>query len=474
MPIRDSKSAKVDPVEPPEAPLVNLDGVGSCGAGGNGAAKAHGPSKDTPLNWTAAYRIAARAGRAMLEQSAEKEEQSVPAIDSDVHRRLRDFVQSACDWVWETDEHAALTHVSERIGQFVGRPPSELKGMYLTDIGQNAAEHGDGSLRALLKARRPFRDKVLEICDTEGRTRRCALSGVPFFDDASGRFLGYRGTGTDITSRFEVEQAAERYRYRLEQALEEIRNKNMYLELALNDATDAARAKNDFLAIVSHELRTPLNAIVGFTDIMAREMFGPVENDRYKDYLGNISESADHLLGIIADIMDMSKIESGQLRVEDAVLEVPDVIHSAWKLMADRANGKGVQFATILPDRMPRLQADERIVRQMLLNLFSNGIKFTPEGGSITVGAGLLPDGGFAIRVSDTGVGIDKKDFATVLTPFGQVVNTYKRTREGTGLGLPLVRSMIEMHSGHLELQSERNVGTTVTLAFPADRVIDE
>ncbi|MDJ0951462.1 MAG: PAS domain-containing sensor histidine kinase [Alphaproteobacteria bacterium] len=429
-------------------------------------------SRNKPLDWAAVHRIATRADSTAGATDARRSEPNGRSDGGDSARRLRDFVRAGADWTWETDDGGILLHVSNGIAGLLQRPAAELAGMALFDLGHAPDLRGQPSLLELMKARRAFRDRAFEVRSADGRLYHCVLSGVPVFDDRSGRFAGYRGTGNDVSDRLETEREAKRLWQRLEHGLETIRNKNLRLELALNDATAASRAKNDFLAIVSHELRTPLNAIVGFTDIMDREMFGPVHNDRYREYIRHIAESAEHLLDIITDILDMSKIESGKLRVEDADISVRGVVESAWTLMADHANEKRVQFATILPPNLPRLQADKRIVRQMLLNLFSNGIKFTPAGGSINVGAGLQPNGTFAIRISDTGVGIDERDFDTVLTPFGQVQNTYRRTRDGTGLGLPLVKSMIEMHGGYLELQSERDVGTTVTLVFPADRVI--
>jgi signal transduction histidine kinase len=294
------------------------------------------------------------------------------------------------------------------------------------------------------------------------------------FDEESGRFMGYRGTGADVTRRFEAETAAKRSQARLEFILEEAKTKNAHLEIAVANAEAASLAKTEFLANVSHELRTPLNAIIGFSEIMQRELFGQLGHRNYREYTDAIVMSARHLLAVICDLLEMSRAEAGALTIEEAGVDLAEVVASCRQLLGETAKDKKLRLVVELPQALPHLWADKRLVKQMLLNLISNSIKFTPEGGTITVEARQAADGRFMLAVSDTGIGIAPKNFAKVLSPFGQVESAMNRSHEGTGLGLPLVKGMIERHGGTLELASELGQGTTVTLYFPRDRVMAE
>lgn len=243
------------------------------------------------------------------------------------------------------------------------------------------------------------------------------------------------------------------------------------LEQARREAEEASRTKSNFLAAMSHELRTPLNAVLGFADIMRQGLFGPIDNPRYAEYIEGIVKSGQHLLSLINDVLDMSRIEAGKLDLVERELDVLQAVDHALELVGVTADGKGVTLQRALPAILPRLHADERLVRQMLLNLISNAIKFTPEGGNVEIAAALLTDGGLAIRVRDTGVGMTDHQLKRVFEPFSQGDSLRAREAGGSGLGLPITRRLIELHDGQIHLSSRKSAGTTATLIFPATRV---
>lgn len=243
------------------------------------------------------------------------------------------------------------------------------------------------------------------------------------------------------------------------------------LEQARREAEEASRAKSNFLAAMSHELRTPLNAVLGFAEIMRQGLFGPVGHPRYADYVDGIVKSGQHLLSLINDVLDMSRVEAGKLELSEDELDLRRSIEEALDLVAVTAEGKGVGLARALPAVLPQLHADPRLLRQMLLNLLSNAIKFTPEGGSVEVAAAVLTDGGLAIRVRDSGMGMTDHQLKRVFEPFSQGDSLRAREAGGSGLGLPITRRLIELHDGQIHLSSRKSAGTTATLIFPANRV---
>ncbi len=234
----------------------------------------------------------------------------------------------------------------------------------------------------------------------------------------------------------------------------------------------ANRAKSEFLAHMSHELRTPLNAIIGFSHMIRNEAFGPAGNVKYVEYAKDINESGEHLLQLINDILDLSKIEVGKLDLNEANVNVARIMRSALVLLKERAQSGGLVFEHDIPHDLPALVADERKLKQILLNLLSNAIKFTPVGGRVSLRAAIDGDGGFRILVSDTGIGIAAGDIERAMSPFGQVDSAYNRRYEGTGLGLPLTKALVELHGATLTLNSSVGTGTTVTVRFPPERVI--
>jgi signal transduction histidine kinase len=237
-------------------------------------------------------------------------------------------------------------------------------------------------------------------------------------------------------------------------------------------AEAANRSKSDFLAVMSHELRTPLNAILGFTQIMQSRMFGPVGSERYVAYVDDIHKTANHLLSIITDILDLSKAEAGKLTLSEEEFDLVGILDQCLRLLRERAAEQGLRLSLQAPPAAGlRLKGDERLVKQAFLNLIGNAIKFTPAGGSISVAFAREPDGAWTLRFVDTGIGIGEADLARVLEPFVQVESAFARKHGGTGLGLPLVKKVMELHDGRLEISSTLGAGTTVAVRFPAERI---
>ncbi|MGQ3015769.1 ATP-binding protein [Phenylobacterium sp.] len=284
-------------------------------------------------------------------------------------------------------------------------------------------------------------------------------------------------TAADITAiktqeeaRRVNEEALQKAVVSLERSQEQLSELARKYEAEKVRAESANTAKSEFLANMSHELRTPLNAINGFSEIMVGEMFGPLGDPRYKEYCGDILSSGQHLLALINDILDMSKIEAGKMNLKFEPLTLEDVVEDAARLIRNRADSAGLALELEFPRDLPEVEADYRAIKQVLLNLLSNAIKFTPRGGRVTVRADARPDPqGERVRITvrDTGIGIAPDDLARLARPFEQIENQHSKTQQGTGLGLALTKSLVEMHGGALDIQSAPGEGTTVGFSLP-------
>ncbi|MRG72996.1 PAS domain S-box protein [Alphaproteobacteria bacterium HT1-32] len=265
--------------------------------------------------------------------------------------------------------------------------------------------------------------------------------------DTNGHLLEIQAVGRDIT----------------EQKLAEQQRK-----VALIQAERANKVKSEFLANMSHELRTPLNSIIGFAEIIKTEVFGAHKTSKYTEYAGDILHSARHLLSVINDILDISRVESGEIDLHLEVVDVASVCTGCISMMRTQADDKKLSLELVTQPGLPDLRADKRHLRQIVLNALSNAIRFTPAGGSVTITLGC-DDTAFTLAVADTGIGIAEEDFDLVLEPFGQVRHDSTVTHAGTGLGLAICKRLVEQHGGSVSLRSKLNKGTTITFSFPLE-----
>ena len=275
----------------------------------------------------------------------------------------------------------------------------------------------------------------------------------------------------DISDRKAYEDEIIHSRELAEQQAVSLEHLNVDLMKARDGAEAASKAKSNFLAMMNHELRTPLNAIMGFSNIIRSEAMGPIGNESYVEYIGNIHESGQHLLTVIEDILDLSRIETGQLALDDELVDVSDLINGAVRLFKDQAIQDGITLREDVAGHLPPLRGDVRKLKQILASLISNGVKFTERGGEVVVSARVAKNSYMIIKIADTGIGIAPEDIPMALAPFGQVESYMDRPHDGAGRGLPLAKALVELHGGSFDLQSKPGEGTTVTLRMPAERL---
>jgi two-component system cell cycle sensor histidine kinase PleC len=242
---------------------------------------------------------------------------------------------------------------------------------------------------------------------------------------------------------------------------------------ARRKAEEANLAKSRFLATMSHELRTPLNAILGFSEVMKNEIFGPHSNNSYREYAGDIHSSGQHLLELINEILDISRIEAGKYELNEEAVNLAHLVDDCRHMLDMRAKTKSQSIRELIEPDLPRIWVDERAIRQVVLNLLSNAIKFTPQGGEITIKLGWTANGGQYVSIIDSGPGIPEEELPTVMQAFGRGSFALKTAEQGTGLGLPIVKGLVDLHGGQFVLNSRLRIGTEVTFTIPAERVMD-
>lgn len=394
---------------------------------------------------------------------------------------MRALMENVPDAIFFKDRTLHFTRVNPAQASLLGVGGSnEVIGHMLGDlVAPERAIMVEEQERDIIERGVPVVDRIESVIDHTGAATWYSITKVPIREHD--RVVGLVGVARDITKRKQAEDYLRRAHEELQTAVEE-RTRWLRQEIrrraqaedqarAARDTAEAAsRAKTIFLANMSHELRTPLNAIIGFTEL-AETLMDERELGRYGDYLSNITESAHHLLRVINDILDVSRIEVGKVTLRDADVDVADVVHAAMRLAGHVAGAKHQTLAFKIAENFPRLRADERLLKQILLNIVSNATKFTPEGGHVSVSADLV-DGAIVIVIEDDGVGIALQDIPLVLQPFGQVENAMAPKHEGTGLGLPLAKGFMELHGGTLAVESEVGKGTRVTLIFPTARTV--
>ena len=363
-------------------------------------------------------------------------------------RRFRDFAETASDWFWQTDSEFRLTYLSERFAEALNMRAEDLQGNSFGEIGLEFFGRSWESEFAKSAVPQAFRGVGLRYRPAAGEEQYWTISGVPVFGEDES-FIGYRGTGRNVTEEMHAKHA---------------------LEDAKTQSELANRAKTEFLATMSHELRTPLNAIIGFSEIIKDRLFGTAI-DRYANYAVDIYASAQHLLAIINDILDMSKIEAGQMDMHEENVAVPAVIDAVLKLLGQKIDAAQISV-TIETGDLPLVRADERKLKQILMNLLSNAVKFTPPGGKVAISSLIDPNGDLSIEIRDTGIGMAPEEIPKAMAAFGQIDSTLARKHEGTGLGLPLVKALAEIHGGHFVLVSRLGRGTNAMVVLPKARLL--
>jgi two-component system cell cycle sensor histidine kinase PleC len=393
------------------------------------------------------------------------EERITQARAQAAENRLRDAIDSVSEAFILWDRSGRLLLCNKNFRAFFGLEPRVLKPGAPRDTVNRFVR------LAIKKSHGEVAPGVRELEMHDGRwlqisERRTAEGGLVM-------------TAADITALKLQDEARRLNEAQLREAVDKLEQSQVQLadlarkyEAEKIRAEGANKAKSEFLANMSHELRTPLNAINGFSEIMVGEMFGAMGDKRYKEYAQDILSSGQHLLALINDILDMSKIEAGKMNLRFEPLQLQDVVDDALRLVRNRAEATGLTLETDLPE-LPEVEADYRAIKQVLLNLLSNALKFTPNGGTVRVTADLRQGAlGEQVRVEvhDTGIGISKADLARLARPFEQIESQHSKTQQGTGLGLALTKSLVEMHEGTLDMSSEPGQGTTVSFVLPVRR----
>ncbi|MCF8481320.1 MAG: PAS domain-containing sensor histidine kinase [Rhodospirillum sp.] len=354
-------------------------------------------------------------------------------------------------WDWNLDRDEV--YVSPRAEEIINIPASELaktSWVLISYIHPQDLPEFRRRIVAHIKGESAWFECEYRLEDPNGRARWVLQRGLAL-RDGNNRARRMAGSLTDITVRKEAE-------LRLLEAK------------ALAEA--AAQTKSDFLAHMSHELRTPLNAIIGFADMIRSEVQGPLDHPYYPEYVDNIHRSGLHLLALINDVLDTAKIEAGRFELDEEVVDLIEVVREVTDLLMPRSKRQGVLVKEIFPTYLPGLRGDARRVKQVLLNLVTNAVKFSKPGGEVRIRIFLDGPKGLIIRVSDQGVGMNPADIPKVLEAFGQVHHETAKDSEGTGLGLPLSKALVELHGGKLSIKSAPGRGTIVTVTLPPDRVI--
>lgn len=483
--------------------------------------------------------------------------------------RFRDVAEIVADWIWEMDSKLRFTFLSPRFFELFPIDPENIIGKTRMEyVGENPDAENWLKHQDDLANRKAFHDFEYSLIRPASETRYIRISGKPVFD-INGRFVGYRGTGTDITEQKKVEALNSRLGRIIEKSLNEIylfdaetlhfttvnsgarqnlgysieelrnltplsikprhtaetfgniieplltgakekvvfetqhkrKNGTVYdvrvhleympeespavfaaiiediterrqaeenLERALINAEQANQAKSEFLATMSHEFRTPLNAILGFSEILTQQYYGPLGKPKYQEYAKDIHSSGQYLLELVNDILDLSTIEAGKKSLNKEALNVKRMITEGLGVIGQKAQEKNIELLIDVPEHFPTLYADKRATKQILLNLLTNAIKYTPDGGMVTASARVMKQDTI-LKIIDTGMGISADRLPNLTEPFTKGERDPYKAADGWGLGLSITRSLVELHDGHLQIESVFGKGTTVTVTLPND-----
>jgi PAS domain S-box-containing protein len=363
-------------------------------------------------------------------------------------RRLHSLLRNASDIIAVLDHEGRFVFEGATAERILGYSREELVGRKLFDIlAPEGAKMGFAFLERLRSEPELTHRTEFRLCHADGSWRDFEVIGSNLLHDPAvgGFVVNFR----DITER--------------NLAAAELRD-------AMVRAEAANQAKSEFLANMSHELRTPLNAVIGFAEFLLTGAFGPLGHPKYTEYARDIRHSGEHLLSVINSILDLSKAEAGHLELCEDAVDVARAVAASLATVRPLAERSQVAIESALDPDLPELHADESKLRQILINLLSNAVKFTPAGGGVAIAARLTPEGGVELSVEDNGIGMDPAEIPLALEPFRQIDRGLNRRYEGTGLGLPLTKRLVELHGGAIEIRSALGKGTTVTVTFPAER----
>ncbi len=367
-------------------------------------------------------------------------------------RSYHAFVDAAAEGFFRTTREGRYLIANPALARIYGYDSPEQLRSELTDIGRSlyADPARRGEFQTIMEKDGTVRDFVSQIRRRDGSPIWIAENARKVTDE-DGQFLFYESTVQDITLQRESVEA---------------------IEGVLRETQQAARAKHGFLAAMSHELRTPLNAVIGFSDLIIQQLFGPI-SDRYRSYIDDIHDNGRRLLTMINDILDLSRIEGGLMKLDDDYVCLFDAVPAAKdEIVEDKSNVAPVSI-DVHPD-LPLLLADRRRVRQILHHLLSNAVKFTKQDGAIEIRAEQLEGGGLEVSIQDTGIGMDPAHIQHALEPFKQLDGRLERKFEGVGIGLPLANALVKLHGARLGIESVPGPGTIVTVTFPPERTIVE
>jgi signal transduction histidine kinase len=386
---------------------------------------------------------------------------------------LRSALDTSSDGIWLYDKNERIIFANDRYHEINPNSPSkseitkytmeELLRLNQKERDPKAGIDPEARIQALLTERRSGKEIIKEVTRIDGTTY--LFRAKPTLDN------GLLVLQTDITALKSAERELRQAKETVDAANRDlernVRERTRELRDAVVQAEMANRSKTDLLANMSHELRTPLNAIIGFSDMIRHSVFGPLGSNRYNEYANHIHDSGTHLLDLIRDILDVARVEAGQLTITPEEIALEETFNDCAAMITPRAEAENLELTFTLAPDTPMVYADSLRLRQVLLNLTGNAIKFTPGGGKISVTASAMENGGVKIRVHDTGVGMTGEQIETALERFGQVQNNKMVSQDGVGLGLAICKSFMELHGGNLDIDSAPGDGTTVTTTFP-------
>ena len=386
---------------------------------------------------------------------------------------LRSALDTSSDGVWLYDKNERVIFTNDRYHEINPEVPSkaeilkctmeDLLRLNQTRKDASAADDPETRIQTILAERRSGKEIIKEITRPDGTTY--LIRAKPTIDH------GLLIMQTDITAIKNAERELRQAKEAVDSANRDlernVRERTRELHNAVVQAEMANRSKTDFLANMSHELRTPLNAIIGFSDIIRKAVYGPIGSKKYREYAEDIHDAGTHLLELIHDILDVSRVEAGQLAIELEENDIQEVFDECAAMIASKAQNQQLDLRFDVEDSMPPVYADGLRLKQVLLNLIGNAIKFTPQNGQVRVSAGATKDGGIAIQVRDTGIGMTADQIETAVERFGQANNSHMISQEGVGLGLAICKAIIELHNGTLDIDSTTGRGTMVTVTFP-------